>query len=120
MRPWRRWGGYRRTALDAVDDPFVARALSWMRMHLTEDSNVDSVAEGVGCSTRFLQRRFQKTLGCSIGDEFRHLKLETALSLLETSGKNLTQVADECGFSNASYLCQCIRKATGQTPAQCR
>ena len=91
-----------------------------MRMHLTEDSNIDSVAEGVGCSTRFLQRRFQKTLGCSIGDEFRHLKLETALSLLETSEKTLTQVADECGFSNASYLCQCIRKATGQTPAQCR
>ncbi len=108
------------TALDAVDDPFVARALSWMRMHLTEDSNIDSVAVGVGCSTRFLQRRFQKTLGCSIGDEFRHLKLETALSLLETSGKTLTQVADECGFSNASYLCQCIRKATGQTPAQYR
>lgn len=108
------------TALDAVDDPFVARALSWMRMHLTEDSTIDSVAEGVGCSTRFLQRRFQKTLGCSIGDEFRHLKLETALSLLETSEKTLTQVADECGFSNASYLCQCIRKVTGQTPAQCR
>lgn len=108
------------TASDANGDLFVSRALTWMQTHLAENPNVDSVAMGIGCSARFLQGHFQKALGCSIGNKLKELKIEAAISMLKASEKKLDQIAYECGFSNASYLCRCIREATGRTPNEFR
>lgn len=108
------------TASDANGNIFVSRALIWMQAHLAENPNVDSVAMGIGCSTRFLQGHFQKALGCSIGNKFKELKIETAISMLKASKKSLDQIAYECGFGNASYLCRCIRETTGRTPSEYR
>ena len=108
------------TASDANGDLFVSRALTWMQTHLAEKPNVDSVAMGIGCSARFLQGHFQKALGCSIGNKLKELKIEAAISMLKASEKNLDQIAYECGFGNASYLCRCLRETTGRTPNEFR
>jgi len=108
------------TATDANGNLFVSRALDWMRAHLAENPNVDSVAMGIGCSARFLQGHFQKALGCSIGNKLKELKIEAAISMLKASEKNLGQIAYECGFGNASYLCRCMRETTRRTPNEFR
>ena len=108
------------TSADAIGDPFVAKSLSWIKEHYAEHPSVESVAEGIGCSLKLLQRRFRKALGCSISAEIRRQKTATAMESLKTTGKKLSQIADECGFSSASHLCACIRTETGLTPNQVR
>ena len=104
--------------IDAIGDPFVAKAISWIQTKLAENIGIDSVAEGIGCSTKFLQERFRKSLGCSIGKEIRRQRLEKAMQMIKASGKDLSLVAAACGFSNSAHLCTCIRDATGLTPTQ--
>lgn len=108
------------TEFDAHDNSFVAQAIEWMREHFSENTGIDSISSGIGCSTRFLQRHFRNTLGCSIGDKLKDIKLEAAITMLKNSEKNLEQIAYECGFSSASYLCRCIREATEHTPNEYR
>ena len=104
------------TAIDAVGDPFVSQALSWIRKNLTEDFSVDTAAKGIGYPKNLLQKRFKKVLGCTIGSEIRRIRLEWAMHLIRTSNKSISQIADTYRFSNASYLCRRIREKTGRTP----
>ena len=108
------------TEMDAIGDPFVSRSLTWIRAHLSDDLSIDTIAKDMRCSKRLLQKRYQKVLGCSLGQEIRRQRLEMAVHLLKTTNDDLTKIALACGFSSASHLCWRIKKATGQTPGYFR
>ena len=104
------------SSMDAIGDPFVSKALTWIRAHRSENPTVCSIASGIGCSVKPLQRRFRDVLGRSIGDEIKQQKVAAAIDQLRMTGKGIAQIAGDCGFSSASHLCLCIKKRTGHTP----
>lgn len=106
------------TEMDASDDPVVAKALQWIRGHLADNLSVGNVAAGIGFPVRPLQLRFRNELGRSIGGEVRRLRLEAAMQMLRSTGKSISCIADECGFSGASHFGLCMRKTFGMSPAK--
>lgn len=104
------------TDITAVSDPFVARALSWIRNHLSEGASVDSIARGIGYSKRMLQSRARKALGVSLGDEVRRIMLSTAAELLANTDSSVSDIAAACGFTGVSHLSLRFRKSYGLTP----
>ena len=104
------------TDITAIDDPFVARALSWARGHLSEGASVDTIAKGIGYSKRMLQTRARKSLGSSLSDEIRRIMLSTASELLANTDKSVSEIAAECGFSGVSHLSLRFKKNYGITP----
>ena len=104
------------TDWDALGDPFVARSLTWIRNHLSEDLRAETLARHVGSSRSTLQLRFEKALGVSIGTTVRHLRLHSAADLLANSDKPIAHVAALCGYVSPSHLSTHIMKAYGMTP----
>lgn len=108
------------TDITAVDDPFVARALSWARNHLADDLDIDTLAAKTGYSARYLQMRAQRALGTTIGDEIRRMRLAAAAELLSGTDRPISLIADECGFSSVSHLSDRFVKAYRLTPREFR
>lgn len=108
------------TDLNAVRDPFVARALDWARKHLSDGASVESIAKGIGYSKRMLQARARNALGRPLGEEVRNIMLETASELLINTDKPVSEIAAECGYSSVSHLSQVFKKAYRMTPLSYR
>ena len=104
------------TDIHAVADPFVARALNWIRNHLDEGASVETIARGIGYSKRMLQSRARKALGTSLGDEVRRIMLTTAAELLANTEKSVSEIAAECGFTSVSHLSLRFKRQYLTTP----
>lgn len=63
---------------------------------------------------------FKNIFGMPILAFRRHVQLQAARVLLETTAMDLTQIADECGFSDDNYFIRVFRKYYGITPGAYR
>ena len=104
------------TDINAIADPFVARALSWIRNHLSEGASVETIARGIGYSKRMLQSRARKSLGISLGDEVRRIMLTTAAELLANTEMSISEIAADCGFTSVSHLSLRFKRQYQMTP----
>lgn len=104
------------TDADAVEDPFVARALAWIRGHLADDLRAETLARRINYSRSALQLHFEKALGTSVGATVRHLRLNAAADLLAHGTKPIAAIAQECGYVSPSHLSTHMLKAHGMTP----
>lgn len=59
---------------------------------------------------------FKNIFGMSILAFRRHVQLQAARVLLETTAMDLAQISDECGFSDDNYFIRVFRKHYGITP----
>ena len=59
---------------------------------------------------------FKNVFGMPILAFRRHVQLRAARVLLETTGMDMTQISDECGFSDDNYFIRVFRKHYGVTP----
>jgi AraC-like DNA-binding protein len=58
--------------------------------------------------------------GQSLFSYFQHLRLERAKLTLLNSEKNVTEIADECGFSSVALFCRNFKQYTQMTPLDYR
>lgn len=105
------------TETTAVDDPDVAAALTWIRDHLSESIAVDEVVDAIGTCRRTLERRFRATVGDSILEKIRLLRIEKAKRLLAETDMKLSVIAQQCGLTSAARLTVVFRQVTGIQPS---
>jgi LacI family transcriptional regulator len=104
----------------AITDKMVVDALQFIRRHATENINVYTVVLETASGRRDLERRFRKTLGRSILDEIRAMRVERAKELLLNTHLAMPAVAKRAGFSNAQRLAIVFRRTTGISPTTYR
>lgn len=108
------------TDMLAVDDPAVAGALAFIRQNVAADLSVAKIVAEVGIVRRELERRFRTRLGCSVGEELRRVRVETAKGLLTDTSLSMPTIARHSGFSNAQRLAVVFHQATGLSPSAYR
>jgi LacI family transcriptional regulator len=108
------------TDIVAVDDKFVARALSFIRQRACSGITVAQVAGHVGMRRRSLERRFQVSLGRTPGDEIARVRLEHIKTLLTETDFTLEAIAHKTGFKDASSVSVFFANQTGQAPGRYR
>ena len=104
----------------AVDDPLVARALRFIAEHGHEPIKVGHVAAATPTTLRSLQRRFQKALRRSIGQEITRLRLERAKRRLVETDEPLKNVGQASGFSNRTHFYRAFVRLEGVSPKEYR
>ena len=78
-------------------------------------------AKEIGLHRTTLTRLFkEKADGMTPSRYLMELRMEKAVYLLLENKMTLKEIAQSCGFANASYLCRLIREQTGKTPQQFR
>ncbi|MCC5848601.1 MAG: helix-turn-helix domain-containing protein [Verrucomicrobia bacterium] len=110
----------RSTDITALDDPRLAKALSWIREHKGKDMDVDQVAAHAGVSRRLLELRFKEILGRSPYQEILRLRMDHARELLLRTDWPIGRIAEEAGFEEIRTFNTAFRRETGMTPKQWR
>lgn len=100
----------------AIEDPLVARAVTWIYQHAEVPVTVPMVARAVDASRQQLQRHFRGSLGRTVMQEVRHAHVELARKLLSTSTLPMAEVATRSGFAGASQLSVAFRREVGVPP----
>lgn len=108
------------SSIHAIDDPVVARGVSYIRRNLAAPITNDSIARACGISRTLLQKRFRDAMGQSIREFILEHRIERALHLIRGSDITLADVAERSGFKHQEYLGQIIKRSTGRTPGQLR
>ena len=104
----------------AIEDEYVAAALSYIRENASFGINVSHVLEHVPVSRRILESRFRKYLGRTPHQEIARLRIEKVKQLLVESGLSLAKIAGMTGFNHEEYMSVAFKKATGFSPGRYR
>lgn len=108
------------TDAQAIDDPFVARAIAYARSRLRERNALPDLAAIAGCSKTTLNLRARRAFGHTLSDEITRIRLDAAMERLASTSLPVDDIARECGFCGASHLALRLKAARGVTPSKLR
>jgi transcriptional regulator GlxA family with amidase domain len=97
-------------------DPLVRKALLTIQQRLEAPMTVAALAVHLKTSRRKLERHFAEALKMTPSQASKAIRLSHAELLLSRSARNVTQVAQDCGFVDASHLIRVFKTARGVTP----
>ena len=105
-------------AEDSQDTLFLEVLRKRVQEHMTNsDFGVESLANEMGLSRVQLYRKVKMLTGHSPVDIIRLSRLNKAKALLATSGKTVSEIAYEVGFSAPSYFTKCFKDEFGISPS---
>jgi AraC-like DNA-binding protein/mannose-6-phosphate isomerase-like protein (cupin superfamily) len=96
----------------------IGGAIAHMERHFDEEVTLPALAKMVGMSDRSFYRSFSMATGESPLAYLQKLRLTKAARILQTTDKNVTEVAFECGFNDSSYFARQFRRVFGVSPRQ--
>lgn len=108
------------TLTQRTDQVRVKAMISYIQAHFREKVTLDQVAQAASVSRNTCLNAFRRVLGLSPMEYLTNQRLEHALHLLLTSELPVAQVAEACGFGDASYFGKIFRKKVGLSPTQYR
>ena len=94
---------------------FVARVTAFLSERLDRTITMADVAREVGLSHVTLNQIFRASTGMTVFEHLRSLRLEAAERMIRLTDGSFTEIAAECGFSDASHLSNAFRKRYGVT-----
>lgn len=101
-------------------DERLARAVTIMQEKLEYPPSIQEIAASVGLSMRQFERLFRHQLDTSPYRFYVELRLKQAQSLLCSTSKDITKIALECGFVDASHFIRSYSALFGETPGDTR
>ncbi|NCX99446.1 MAG: AraC family transcriptional regulator [Planctomycetia bacterium] len=96
------------------------RLVDYIDARLHAHIGLDELATVAGLSPSHCARKFQRTLGLSLGRFVNRRRLAKALDVLRDNSTPLSRVALELGFSSQSHLTRLFSELFGITPARYR
>ncbi|MBN1363158.1 MAG: DNA-binding transcriptional regulator [Sedimentisphaerales bacterium] len=109
------------TDVFAVNDRYVREALRFIRARAgSEPMQVDDVAKAVALSRRSLYDRFAKTLGRSVHEEIKRVRVDRLARLLVSTDLSIAQIAVRLGGTDMKNLARYFKQDMGMTPLQYR
>lgn len=118
--------GLRQSALERMDarrsgesNPLIDRILAYMSGHFADPVlSAAQVAQALGISQSYMSRVINKALGCGFPETLQRMRLKHAVALLtEQPDVSIADLAQQCGFSSASYFTASFKKVYGVTPS---
>lgn len=96
------------------------KIMNYLEHHFTEEITVDSIAEAMYLNKNYIAHVFKDETGFSLMNYVISLRINKAKLLLTETGKSITDVASECGYSDFTYFSKQFKKITGSTPSRFR
>ena len=97
--------------------PPVQEAISYMYAHYGNPLQINEIADHAALSRPYFSRRFTKETGRSPYDYLAQIRINAAKEMLAEQDLPIAEIAERCGFTNASHFSSFFREKTGQTPA---
>jgi transcriptional regulator GlxA family with amidase domain len=101
-----------------VAHPKLINVVGEMERCIEQPLSCADLAEGVGLSTRQLERLFRKYIGQAPTRYYLGLRLDRARHLLLQTSMPILSVGLACGFVSASHFSKCYSEHFSRTPSQ--
>lgn len=98
----------------------VTQLLQYCAQHYREHLTLEDLCKALHVSSSHISHIFSDRLKISFPDHINALRLNKAVSLLQKSGLNMTQVAEQAGFPTIRTFNRVFRKQYGCTPLEYR
>ena len=102
------------------DSERIKSMLSYIHDNFAGTVTVTSIAASAAVSDSECLRCFRSAIGITPIQYLKQYRLQQASSLLLSSDRKSTDIAQECGFQDMSYFTKSFREQYGTTPIQYR
>lgn len=96
----------------------LAGALSFLEQHFMEPVDVEKLASIAHMSRRSFYRAFTEVTRQTPSAYLLRLRIMKAVEILDTTEKNVTEVAFDCGFEDSNYFSRQFKKVLGIPPGE--
>lgn len=98
----------------------IYKTAEYMQKNFAQEISCEDLAKKMFISTNFYQKIFKEIMEISPASYLRKIRITEACRLLANTDLSIQEIAENCGFSCASYFIHVIRKELGVTPLQYR
>ena len=103
----------------SADENFLRIISDFIQHNLSNpELNIDLFCNEVGMSRANLYRKIKAVTGFAPTEFVRNVRLETAASLLKETEMNISEIADQVGFSSLSYFSNCFKSLFNKSPKE--
>jgi AraC-like DNA-binding protein len=99
---------------------FVAAAVTYLRLHLSDPLRMDDLVRHVGFSRARMFDMFRAQTGLTPNDYLQRLRVERAQEQLRQTTLSVTDIALATGFSSGQYFSTVFARYTGVSPTEFR
>lgn len=104
---------------DEYANAFLQQVTEVIMEHLSDEQfGVSELAGEIGMSRSNLLRKLKKSAGVSASRFIRETRLKQAMEILGTTGRTVSEISYEVGFSSTSYFVKCFREYYGYPPGE--
>jgi len=104
-----------------VENQSVAKAIEFVRSHISEVFGVEALLRVTGAPRRTLELEFRRSMGCTPYQFIARARVTRAQEmLLAPAPTKLTAIAAACGFADLRRFRLVFRRETGMSPAEYR
>lgn len=96
----------------------VKKAIEYIQNHYSEPLNVDSVAKALGFTKYYFCHIFNEITGSTFINHLNYVRCKNARKLILSGKFNITEAAEQSGFSNMSYFAKIYKNVIGQLPSE--
>ncbi len=98
----------------------VRKIVDFIEKNAGQEISTATLCETFSYTPAHLCRKFKKATGLSPMTYLKIFRLEKAREIIKNSDLSISQVAAECGFSDANYFTRCFRAHFGTPPSRYR
>lgn len=102
------------------EDEGVKKAQEFIELNFKDKITVEHLSTLLALSRRSLERRFKKATSNTVSEYIQRVKIEAAKKQLEASGKNISEVMYEVGYTDQKAFRASFKTITGLSPAEYR
>ncbi len=99
------------------DSSSVLHSLEYIQKHYMEKLSIQKLSEIALMSRSSYLRHFKALCKCTPQDVITNTRINIAIQLLDSSNLSLTQIAQECGFSDSAHFTRVFHQKTGRLPS---
>ncbi|MBK6965246.1 MAG: DNA-binding response regulator [Bacteroidales bacterium] len=105
--------------ISQLDANFLRKCNAIVEKHLTESEySVEQLSAEIGLSRVHVYRKIKHLTGLSVSEFVRNIKLKKAAVLMLDSGKSVSEIAYDIGFSSPSYFSKCFKDLFKMSPSE--
>jgi LacI family transcriptional regulator len=108
------------TNIVAVEDKLVSQALTFIHHNANCLIQVEDVIKNLSVSRRNLHDKFMKTLGRSVYDEIKRVRIDLIKQMLIETDLSISDIAVKLGFDSDSHTARYFEQKMGMTPMKYR
>lgn len=98
----------------------VEKTMIYINQNLNENLTLDTLAKIANMNKTYYSTTFKKVAGVGVWEYILNMRIELAISYLVMNKEtyNISEIAQLCGFNNATNFNKTFKKVTGKTPSE--